>query len=105
MDTGVIAQRAALEQLWPQIRGYCDRNRTYQYQLITGRHGVPVDGRKLTLLRGERLLTRQELAKAAGLSLDMVAKIENGVRSPSPAVLAELLKVLRCKPSALFRED
>ena len=72
---------------------------------MTGRWGIPLDGRKMTSLRGVRMITRQELAQLAGVSLDTVSKVENGARRVSPAILAGLIKALGCTPDRLFVND
>lgn len=105
MDTGTEAQRAALKLLWPEIGSYCERHALPAFRLLSGKDGIPIDGRKMALLRGNLLIDRKEFARQAGVSLDTISKIENGARSPSPAMLAAIVKVLGCPATELLRDD
>lgn len=98
-------QREALKQLWPEIGPYCLAHDLPLHKLLSGRWSIPIDGHKLRILCGERLMTVAELAAAAGLSRDMTMKIMTGARRPSAAVLASLVKVLDCPPGSLLPDE
>jgi len=51
-------------------------------------------GRRLFYLRSQKLMTQEELAEAAGISLDFVSLLERGQRSPSFKTLEHLSKAL-----------
>lgn len=62
-------------------------------------------GRLVAFHRGRRKLTQQQLADQAGLSVDMIARIEagrTGVRFPSIQALADALEV---DPAELFTTE
>jgi transcriptional regulator with XRE-family HTH domain len=62
-------------------------------------NGVPVPGLKTARLR--KAMTQAELAKAAGLAVSTVARLETG--SPAaPATLRKLAGVLGLAPDALM---
>lgn len=60
-------------------------------------------GREVRSQRRAQGLTVAELAAAAGLSLGMLSKIENGVTSPSLGTLQALSHALSCPLTAFFR--
>jgi transcriptional regulator with XRE-family HTH domain len=65
--------------------------RTWRDRLDPADLGLPVDGR-----RRAPGLRRAELARLAGVSLDYLARLEQGrARHPSPSVLAALSRALR----------
>jgi transcriptional regulator with XRE-family HTH domain len=51
-------------------------------------------GRRLRQLRRQKDLTQEQLADAAGISVDMLSNIERGVNAPSFETLAKLARVL-----------
>lgn len=55
---------------------------------------LPLRSRALQFLRELRGWTQQELADAAGVSLDMISKWERGLRIPSPKKLRHLTRLL-----------
>ena len=59
-------------------------------------------GHRVRILRRERDLTAAELGQAAGISLAMVSKIENGQISPSLTTINALANALNVPFSALF---
>src|SRR5579884_1899294 len=69
---------------------------------------VPFSGRRLQQLRGERGLSRQQLARHAGLSRAYIYMLEDdesggdGARRPSYEVVLKLARALDVEPSALF---
>ena len=61
-------------------------------------------GRQLRKLRLDQTLTVVELAKAAGVSIAMISKIENGQTSPSLSTLHRLAEGLRVPMTTLFQQ-
>lgn len=59
-------------------------------------------GHKVRILRRERDLTAAELGQAAGISLAMISKIENGQISPSLSTINALANALNVPLSSLF---
>ena len=59
-------------------------------------------GKRLRKLRRERDLTQDQLAEAAGISVDMLSNIERGVNAPSFETLAKLARVLGVRVRELF---
>ena len=98
-------QDEAVRKLWPQIGTYCERHGLKRTDLLTGIYGIPLDGRKIRRQRDEMLLTRQRVARDAGVHVDTISKLENHDRGCSAAVLDELTRVLQCQPADLFRDD
>ncbi|MGQ0673966.1 MAG: helix-turn-helix domain-containing protein [Hyphomicrobium sp.] len=60
-------------------------------------------GREVRAFRNKLDITASDLARAAGLSLGMLSKIENGVTSASLTTLQRLSKALGVPVTALFR--
>ncbi len=60
-------------------------------------------GREVRAFRTKLGITASDLARAAGLSLGMLSKIENGVTSASLTTLQRLSKALGVPVTALFR--
>ena len=60
-------------------------------------------GREARALRRRKGLTVAELAQAAGLSIGMLSKIENGLTSPSLTTLQTLAHALSVPLTAFFR--
>lgn len=61
-------------------------------------------GRQLRKLRLDQDLTVVELSKAAGVSIAMISKIENGQTSPSLSTLHRLAEGLRIPLTTLFQQ-
>jgi transcriptional regulator with XRE-family HTH domain len=61
-----------------------------------------VFARGLQRTRKQRSLTQAELAEAAGLSVQMVAALEQGDKAPSLATLDRLCEAMRTRASELF---
>jgi transcriptional regulator with XRE-family HTH domain len=61
-------------------------------------------GREVKSFRTKLGLTVSEIADAAGLSLGMLSKIENGLTSPSLATLQSVARALGVPVTALFRQ-
>lgn len=59
-------------------------------------------GRRLRQLRRQKDLTQEQLAEAAGISVDMLSNIERGVNAPSFETLEKLAKVLGVHVKELF---
>lgn len=59
-------------------------------------------GRRLRYLRRLRDLTQDQLAEAAGLSVDQISNIERGVNAPSFAALERLAAALHVGVPDLF---
>lgn len=54
-------------------------------------------------LREERLMTQQDLAGQAGLTLTTVSRLENGRTRPRPRTIRALAKALEIAPAELRR--
>ncbi len=59
-------------------------------------------GRRLRHLRRQKDLTQEQLAEAAGISVDMLSNIERGVNAPSFETLEKLAAALEVHVKALF---
>jgi transcriptional regulator with XRE-family HTH domain len=59
-------------------------------------------GRRLRYMRRLRDLTQDQLAEAAGLSVDQISNIERGVNAPSFASLERLAAALDVSVENLF---
>ena len=68
-----------------------------------GRNLEAAIGREVRSLRRQQGLTVAELARASGLSLGMLSKIENGATSPSLTTLQALGHALSTPVTAFFR--
>jgi transcriptional regulator with XRE-family HTH domain len=60
-------------------------------------------GHEVRMFRRQQGLTVADLAKATGLSIGMLSKIENGVTSPSLSTLQEISNSLSVPLTSLFR--
>lgn len=60
-------------------------------------------GRRLRMLRRQRDMTQEQLAEAAGISVDMLSNIERGVNAPSFETLEKLSQALNVSVSELFK--
>ncbi len=60
-------------------------------------------GREVKAFRGKLGLTVAEVAEAAGISMGMLSKLENGLTSPSLGTLQAVAKALGVPVTALFR--
>jgi transcriptional regulator with XRE-family HTH domain len=58
-------------------------------------------GTKVRRLRGELLLTQEELADAAGVTVETVNRIENGHHQPRARTMARLARALGVPASTL----
>lgn len=77
------------------VRGHGHPERTYMFEL----------GARLRLLREERGLTQQALARAAGIATDMVSRLENGhYASPGLRTLRRIADGLGLPVSAVLPE-
>jgi DNA-binding XRE family transcriptional regulator len=61
-------------------------------------------GREVKVFRVKLGLTVADIAEAAGISLGMLSKIENGLTSPSLATLQAVARALGVPVTALFRQ-
>ena len=59
------------------------------------------DRERLAYLREQAVMTQQELADMAGLTVLSIHKIENGKQEPRPATIRKIARALRVKPSEL----
>ncbi len=57
----------------------------------------------LRKLREERLMTQQDLAGQAGLTLTTISRLENGRTRPRPRTIRVLAKALDVEPAELRR--
>ncbi len=62
-------------------------------------------GLKLRLLRKERKLTQQDLAKLADVSVNSISMVERGGISPSVATLQSLAAAFKVRVSYFFEDD
>jgi transcriptional regulator with XRE-family HTH domain len=58
-------------------------------------------GDRVRAVRKRRALTQMELASEAGLSVDTVSKVENGLHEPRPPTIRKLAGALRVEVEAL----
>jgi transcriptional regulator with XRE-family HTH domain len=61
-------------------------------------------GRRLRQLRREKDLTQEQLAEAAGISVDFLSNMERGINAPSFETLEKLVEILQV-PIKSFFED
>lgn len=59
-------------------------------------------GRRLSHLRNEKNMTQEGLAEAAGVSIDLINKIERGIHAPSFKSLEKLANSLNVPVKELF---
>jgi transcriptional regulator with XRE-family HTH domain len=59
-------------------------------------------GKKLSSLRAQKGITQEDLAEAAGLSVDFLSLIERGRRAPSFKTLEQLSSALSINVKDLF---
>jgi transcriptional regulator with XRE-family HTH domain len=57
---------------------------------------------RLKFLRLARGLRQHQVAELTGIPRPHYSQIENGIRNPRPAQLAELARVFQCSESALL---
>lgn len=62
-------------------------------------------GKRLRYLRRQRNLTQEQLAEAAGISVDMLSNIERGINAPSFETIERLVKAFNVLPKDLFCFD
>jgi transcriptional regulator with XRE-family HTH domain len=62
-------------------------------------------GKKLVALRQEKGMTQENLAEAAGISVDFLSLMERGLRAPSFSTLEKLSRVLDIPVKDLFDFD
>jgi transcriptional regulator with XRE-family HTH domain len=60
------------------------------------------NGEKLRNLRDEKLLTSQQLAELAGLSRDVVYRLENGKSGAHQTSIKKIARVLGVEPKELL---
>ena len=66
---------------------------------------IKVDTERLRKLRRERALSQRDLARASGLGLDTVNKVETGVRDALPVTLRKLADALGVEPRKLMKGE
>ena len=64
-----------------------------------------MDMEKLRQLRQERALSQRALARASGVGLDTVNKVETGVRDALPTTLRKLASALGVEPCELMKGE
>ena len=64
-----------------------------------------MDTERLRRFRRERALSQRDLARASGLGLDTVNKVETGVRDALPMTLRKLADALGVEPHELMKGD
>lgn len=64
-----------------------------------------MDTEKLRHLRRERALSQRDLARAAGVGLDAVNRIETGRRDALPSTLRKLADALGVEPRELMKGE
>jgi len=66
---------------------------------------IKVDTERLRRLRRERALSQRDLARAAGVGLDAVNRIETGRRDALPTTLRKLAHALGVEPRELMKGE
>jgi transcriptional regulator with XRE-family HTH domain len=66
---------------------------------------IRVDTEGLRRLRRERALSQRALARAAGVGLDAVNRIEKGRRDALPSTLRKLAQALGVEPRDLMKGE
>jgi transcriptional regulator with XRE-family HTH domain len=66
---------------------------------------IQVDTERLRRLRRERALSQRDLARAAGVGLDAVNRIETGRRDALPSTVRKLAKALGVEPRDLMKGE
>lgn len=64
-----------------------------------------MDSERLRRLRRERALSQRDLARAAGVGLDAVNRLETGVRDALPTTLRKLADALGVEPHELMKGE
>jgi transcriptional regulator with XRE-family HTH domain len=64
-----------------------------------------VDGEKLRALRDGKLMTSQELANLAGVSRDVIYRVENGRTGANQTSIKRMARVLGVEPKELLPAD
>lgn len=62
-------------------------------------------GRQIATLRKRAGLTQEQLAEAAGYSVEFISLIERGVNSPTVAGIEHISSILGVEPKELFTFD
>jgi len=80
------------------------RQRSYgSYGALFVSGAVPIDGEKLRQLRLGRVLSRRQLAEAAGVGYSTLANVESGFKSRlRPETVQRIASALRVSPRALL---
>ncbi len=66
---------------------------------------MKVDGEKLRALRDGKLMTSQELADLAGVSRDVIYRVENGRTGANQTSIKRMARVLGVEPKELLPAD
>jgi transcriptional regulator with XRE-family HTH domain len=66
---------------------------------------IKVDTERLRKLRRERALSQRDFARASGVGLDTVNKVETGVRDALPVTLRKLADALGVEPRELMKGE
>ena len=66
---------------------------------------IRVNTERLRRLRRERALSQRALARASGVGLDTVNKVETGVRDALPTTLRKLADALGVDPRELMKGE
>jgi DNA-binding transcriptional regulator YiaG len=69
------------------------------------RRTIRVDTERLRQLRREQALSQRALARASGVGLDTVNKVETGVRDALPVTLRKLADALGVEPRELMKGE
>jgi len=62
-------------------------------------------GETLSLLRRRKVLTLEELANEAGVTVSTLSRLENDLQTPRPSTLRKVAKALGVDPSELVFEE
>lgn len=62
-------------------------------------------GRRLFQLRTESEMTQAKLATISNLSVDLISRIERGMRAPSLETILKISEALKIQPADLFNFD
>lgn len=62
-------------------------------------------GRRIAILRKRAGFTQEQLAEAAGYSVEFISLVERGVNSPTVAGIERIAQVLKVEAKELFSFD
>ncbi len=66
---------------------------------------MKADGEKIKVLRDEKLMTSQELADLAGISRDVIYRLENHKSGANQTSIKRIARVLGVEPKELLDDE